>query len=151
MDIDPKHLPQDPQALQRMVIGLVAQLAEQQRELRQVQHLLEQLLRWRYGQKRERVDENQLCLFAASVIRRLVRRRIRLRQKRPHRYRLRLRNLLASTKVMAANICLRPWSDAASSTILPSTSASARTARARYAPSAKRSASGWSMCPPPAM
>jgi hypothetical protein len=30
----------------------------------------EQLLRWRYGQKRERIDENQLFLFAASVIRR---------------------------------------------------------------------------------
>lgn len=68
MEIDPSHLPKDPDALQRMVIGLVEQLAEQQRELRQVQHLLEQLLRWRYGQKRERVDENQLFLFAASVI-----------------------------------------------------------------------------------
>jgi transposase len=70
MEIDPSHLPKDPDALQRMVIGLVEQLAEQQRELRQVQHLLEQLLRWRYGQKRERIDENQLFLFAASVIRR---------------------------------------------------------------------------------
>ncbi len=69
MEIDPSHLPKDPDALQRMVIGLVEQLAAQQRELRQVQHLLEQLLRWRYGQKRERIDENQLFLFAASVIR----------------------------------------------------------------------------------
>jgi hypothetical protein len=68
MEIDPSHLPTDPEALQRMVIGLVEQLAAQQRELRQVQHLLEQLLRWRYGQKRERIDENQLFLFAASVI-----------------------------------------------------------------------------------
>jgi transposase len=68
MEIDPNHLPKDPDALQRMVMGLVEQLAAQQRELRQVQHLLEQLLRWRYGQKRERIDENQLFLFAASVI-----------------------------------------------------------------------------------
>src|SRR5208283_4740119 len=68
MEIDPNHLPKDPDALQRMVIGLVEQLATQQRELRQVQHLLEQLLRWRYGQKRERIDENQLFLFATSVI-----------------------------------------------------------------------------------
>jgi transposase len=37
-----------------------------------VQHLLEQLLRWRYGQKRERVDENQLFLFAASITRRVL-------------------------------------------------------------------------------
>jgi len=72
MEIDPSHLPKDPDALQRMVVGLVEQLAEQQRELRQVQHLLEQLLRWRYGQKRERVDENQLFLFAASIIGRIV-------------------------------------------------------------------------------
>ena len=72
MEIDLSHLPTDPDALQRMVIGLVEQRAEQQRELRQVQHLLEQLLRWRYGQKRERVDENQLFLFAASVIRRVL-------------------------------------------------------------------------------
>jgi hypothetical protein len=50
------------------VIGLVEQLTAQQRELRQGQHRLEQLLRWRYGQKRERIDENQLFLFAASVI-----------------------------------------------------------------------------------
>jgi hypothetical protein len=70
MDIDPNHLPTDPEALKRMVIGLVEQLAAQQQELRQAQHLLEQLLRWRYGQKRERIDENQLFLFAASVIRR---------------------------------------------------------------------------------
>lgn len=72
MEIDLSHLPTDPDALQRMVVGLVEQLAEQQRELRQVQHLLEQLLRWRYGQKRERVDENQLFLFAASIIRRVL-------------------------------------------------------------------------------
>jgi transposase len=72
MEIDLSHLPTDPDALQRMVIGLVEQLAEQQHELRQVQHLLEQLLRWRYGQKRERVDENQLFLFAASITRRVL-------------------------------------------------------------------------------
>ena len=72
MEIDLSHLPTDPDALQRMVIGLVEQLAEQQHELRQVQHLLEQLLRWRYGQKRERVDENQLFLFAASITSRVL-------------------------------------------------------------------------------
>jgi len=33
-----------------------------------VQHLLEQLLRHRYGPKRERVDENQLFLFAAEIV-----------------------------------------------------------------------------------
>jgi transposase len=72
MEIDPNYLPTDPEALKRMVVGLVEQLAEKQQELRQVQHLLEQLLRWRYGQKRERIDENQLFLFAASIISRVL-------------------------------------------------------------------------------
>lgn len=50
-----------------MVVGLLERLDAQERRLRQVQHWLEQLLRWRYGQKRERVDENQLFLFAVEI------------------------------------------------------------------------------------
>jgi transposase len=68
MDIDPKHLPSDATALQQMVLGLLQELDAKERRLTRVQHLLEQLLRWRYGQKRERVDENQLFLFAARVV-----------------------------------------------------------------------------------
>jgi hypothetical protein len=36
MEIELSLLPKDPDALQRMVIGLVQELAAQQRELRQV-------------------------------------------------------------------------------------------------------------------
>src|SRR5207302_52158 len=36
--------------------------------LARVQHQLAQLLRYRFGQKRERIDENQLFLFAAQII-----------------------------------------------------------------------------------
>ena len=50
------------------MVALLEELDAQERRLRRVQHLLEQLLRWRYGQKRERVDENQLFLFAAALV-----------------------------------------------------------------------------------
>jgi transposase len=65
--IDPHQLPQDPAALQQMVVGLLEQAAERERRLRQLEHWLEQLLRARYGPRRERVDENQLFLFAAAL------------------------------------------------------------------------------------
>jgi transposase len=81
MEIDPHHLPSDPGALQQMLLRTLAELqvataqrdeasaalAAKERELQRVQHWLEQLLRQRYGQKRERVDENQLFLFAAQI------------------------------------------------------------------------------------
>jgi transposase len=44
------------------------ELDDKERRLKRVQHLLEQLLRWRYGPRRERVDENQLFLFAAGLV-----------------------------------------------------------------------------------
>ncbi|MGA2987357.1 MAG: IS66 family transposase, partial [Terriglobia bacterium] len=37
-------------------------------KLRQLQHWVEQLLRARYGPRRERVDENQLFMFAAEIM-----------------------------------------------------------------------------------
>ncbi len=67
MEIDRHNLPNDPAALQRMVVGLLEELDTKEHRLRQVQHWLEQLLRHRYGQKSERVDENQLFLFAVEI------------------------------------------------------------------------------------
>jgi transposase len=67
MQTDPHNLPNDVAALRQMVMGLMSELDAKDRRLKQVQHWLEQLLRWRYGQKRERVDENQLFLFAAEL------------------------------------------------------------------------------------
>ena len=63
-----QHLPDDPAALRQIVIGLLEELDAKERRLSRVQHLLEQLLRHRYGPKRERVDENQLFLFAAEIV-----------------------------------------------------------------------------------
>lgn len=67
MEIDRHHLPHDPAALQQMVAGLLEKLESQEQRLRQMQHWLEQLLRQRYGHKSERLDENQLFLFAVEM------------------------------------------------------------------------------------
>jgi hypothetical protein len=88
MTSDPDNLPDDPVALremllrtqetllntQQVLLGTMAQLdatrqqlAAKEHQLQRVRHWLEQLLRHRYGQKRERVDENQLFLFAVEL------------------------------------------------------------------------------------
>ena len=51
-----------------MVIGLLEEAEQRERKLRQLQHWVEQLLRARYGPRRERVDEHQLFLFAAAIL-----------------------------------------------------------------------------------
>jgi transposase len=68
VEIDLNQLPKDPSALQQMVVGLLEEAAERERRLRQLEHWLEQLLRARYGPRRERVNENQLFLFAAALV-----------------------------------------------------------------------------------
>ena len=68
MEIDPKQLPEDPSALRQMVIGLLEEAEQRERKLRQLQHWVEQLLRARYGPRRERVNENQLFLFAVALV-----------------------------------------------------------------------------------
>ncbi len=81
MALDPDNLPNDVAALQRMLLSTQQtllntmaqldatreQLAAKEHELARVRHWLEQLLRHRYGQKSERVDENQLFLFAVQL------------------------------------------------------------------------------------
>jgi transposase len=68
MEIDPQNLPEDPAALRQIVLSLLQIVDDKQQELERVRHMLQQLLRWRYGQKRERVDPNQLFLFAAEIV-----------------------------------------------------------------------------------
>jgi transposase len=68
MEIDPQQLPEDPAALRQMVTGLLQEMDAKERRLQQLQHMLEQLLRHRYGPRRERVDENQMFLFAAGML-----------------------------------------------------------------------------------
>ena len=68
MDIDPQRLPEDPALLRQMVTSLVQEAEARERRLRQLQHWLEQLLRARYGPRRERVNESQLFLFAVALV-----------------------------------------------------------------------------------
>ena len=50
-----------------MVTGLLDDLDTKERKLRRLQHQVEKLLRWRYGPSRERVDVNQLFMFAVGL------------------------------------------------------------------------------------
>ena len=68
MAIDPNQLPEDPAALRQMVMSLLQEVETKDRRLRQLQHWVEQLLRARYGPRRERVNENQLFLFAVALV-----------------------------------------------------------------------------------
>lgn len=68
MEIDPHNLPSEVNVLQQIVLQLLQTVEDKDQLLARVQHELAQLLRYRYGQKRERVDENQLFLFAAQII-----------------------------------------------------------------------------------
>jgi len=68
MEIDPNNLPGDPATLKYMVASLLEDREAGERRIRQLQHLLEQLLRARYGPRRERLNENQLFLFAAEIL-----------------------------------------------------------------------------------
>src|SRR5207302_925821 len=68
MEFDPHNLPSEVNLLQQIVLQLLQAVEDKDQLLARVQHQLAQLLRYRYGQKRERLDENQLFLFAAQII-----------------------------------------------------------------------------------
>ena len=68
MEIDPKKFPRDVEKCHAMMAEMATELDAKAREVKQLQHVVEELLRWRYGQKAEKVDENQLVLFAAEIL-----------------------------------------------------------------------------------
>ena len=68
MEIDRNNLPDDPAVLQAMVADLLLELDAKECKLLRVLHQLEKLLRWRYSPKRERIDENQMFLFAVGLV-----------------------------------------------------------------------------------
>jgi len=68
MSLDTNNLPADVAGCHALIAELVRELDVRDRKLRQTQHQLEQLLRWRYGQKSERIDENQLFFEALAAI-----------------------------------------------------------------------------------
>jgi transposase len=57
-------LPSDVQACHAMILQLLADHRDQSRLINQMQHQLEQLLRKLYGRSSEKLDANQLALFA---------------------------------------------------------------------------------------
>jgi len=63
-----QNLPGDLEGCHALIAELVQELDVRDRKVRQLQHQLEQLLRWRYGQKREKVDENQLFFEALAMV-----------------------------------------------------------------------------------
>jgi transposase len=63
--IDPKHLPDDPKALQQMVLDLMAQLDREFTERGKVEALLRELLDAKRNRKCEQLSDEQLALFAA--------------------------------------------------------------------------------------
>src|SRR5437868_14907929 len=67
MSVDPKQLPDSMEALQQMVLDLIAQLESEQARREKTEHLLRQLLAARSGRSSERLSEDQLALFAAEL------------------------------------------------------------------------------------
>ena len=65
--IDRQQLPDNVAILQQMVVDLTAQLNTQQQQLARTEHLLQQLLRARYGRHSEQLSPDQLALFAAEL------------------------------------------------------------------------------------
>lgn len=68
MSTDAPSLPPDVETLQRLVVELSTTVTTQQRQLEQLQHYVAQLLKARYGQRSERLDPQQLALFAEPSI-----------------------------------------------------------------------------------
>lgn len=66
-DID-TPLPDDIEAAHRLIRELLATLREQTHLNANLQHQLEQLLRKLYGRKSEKLDPNQLLLFAREIL-----------------------------------------------------------------------------------
>jgi transposase len=64
--IDPKHLPNDPKALQAMVLDLIAQLDRESHERSKIESLLRELLDAKRNRRSEQLSEDQLALFAAA-------------------------------------------------------------------------------------
>jgi transposase len=66
VSIDPKHLPEDPQVLQQMVLDLIAQLDREFTERNKIESLLRELLDEKRNRKSEQLSTDQLALFATA-------------------------------------------------------------------------------------
>jgi transposase len=64
----PQELPTDLVTAQKLIVELLDTLRSQGRFIEKLQHQLEQLLRRIYGRKSEKLDPNQLLLFATVLL-----------------------------------------------------------------------------------
>jgi transposase len=64
--LDPKHLPEDPKLLQKMVLDLMAQLDREFTARSKIEVLLRELLDAKRNRKSEQLSADQLALFAAA-------------------------------------------------------------------------------------
>jgi transposase len=65
-DVETSPLPEDSATLKELVLQQSAMIAAQQRELEQLKHYVERLVRDRFGPRSEKVDPRQLELFQAN-------------------------------------------------------------------------------------
>jgi transposase len=63
MAVDLNQLPEDIGLLKQIIVELDAEKEKQEQFVEKLQHQLEQLIRWRFGQRSDRTSSNQLPLF----------------------------------------------------------------------------------------
>ncbi len=64
----PEQLPEDISACHLMIVELVDELKRRNLLNEKLQHQLDHMMRARYGQKADRIDPNQLCLFDLAAV-----------------------------------------------------------------------------------
>jgi transposase len=68
MPVDLNQLPDDINLLKHIIVELDTEKEKKEELVEKLQRQLEQLLRWRYGQRSDRVSSNQLALFAEAEL-----------------------------------------------------------------------------------
>jgi transposase len=66
--VDPATLPDDPALLKQLIISLLDTIQKGTQLNQRLQHQLDALLRARFGKKSEKLDPNQLLLFAKELL-----------------------------------------------------------------------------------
>jgi len=68
MDVRLEQLPKDLNTCHQLIAELLDSVRSKQRQIDQLTHRLQQLLRARFGQKAEKIDPAQLLLFAQQIL-----------------------------------------------------------------------------------
>ena len=63
-----REIPKDPEVAEAMINELLDVVERQEEELRKQRHLLDQLVKHRFGQRSDRVDPEQLSLFYEELV-----------------------------------------------------------------------------------